>query len=453
MPEHVRKARRPPGRFERRILILACALTLSALLAGAALVWLLLGRDLVRSLLVAALVVGLCVLLVSLLTSAFRPLRALTSVVEAYRDGDYTIRSNREFADDAFGDLVREVNSLGDTLLAQRLRATEATALLEKLIAAIDPAVLAFDGDGQLRLFNPAALQLLGLQADTATGRRASELGVAELLTAEGGAAQLVTSIGGRVGRWQVIHGTFRDEGLAQHLLIISDLRQVLREEERGAWQRLIRVVGHEINNSLAPVKSIAGTLHELLNDALPAGRLREDALPALQLIADRMTTLQRFLAQYSRLARLPAPRRRWIRLTPLVMRVAALGHPQPIEVVVPDDLEIHVDEDQLEQALINLVRNAIEANGAASGRVTVVAQRSGTTVRIVVTDAGPGITNADNLFVPFFTTKPGGSGTGLLLSRQVAEAHGGMLSLGNRVDAAGAIATLELPDSTRGSA
>lgn len=448
MPRAAVQGRRP-HRFERRILLLSTALTMAALLLGVALVWLLPLGLLWRGILVGMLAIGLGVLLVSLFRAAVEPLRGLTSVVEAYCDGDYTIRSNRDFAGDALGYLVHEVNCLGDTLLEQRLRVTEATALLEKLITAIDVAVLAFNGEGQLRLFNPAALQLLGIDAHSAAGKKAAELGVAALLAAQG-RTQIVTTICGRTGRWQVTHGTFRDEGFSQHLLIVSDVREVLREEERSAWQRLIRVIGHEINNSLAPIKSIATTLHELLSESSLPARLREDALPALQVIADRTTALQNFLAQYSRLARLPPPRRCWFRLAPLLERIAALEHRHSIEVTVPAGVEIHADEDQLEQALINLVRNAVEAHGTAGGHIAIAAQVFSTTLAIAVTDEGPGIANLDNLFVPFFTTKPGGSGIGLALSRQIAEAHGGTLSLANRCDIHGAVATLELPGSLR---
>lgn len=438
-------------RFERRIAVLASAFALLALILGVSLLWRLPLNPIVRGILAAALLMVLAALWAALLKSVVNPLRGLTNVVEAYRGGDYTLRSSRESAGDALGDLVHEINSLGNTLHGQRLRAMEATALLDKLIGAIDIAVLAFDGEGQLRLLNPAAADLLGLAQADAIGRSAVDLAVQNFLEGEAH-TRIVTAIAGRTGRWQVTHGTFREGGLAQHLLIVADVRQALREEERSAWQRLIRVISHEVNNSLAPIKSLATTLKEMLDELLPAGSTREDALPALQVIADRTESLQRFLAQRSRLARLPAPQRRWFSVKPLLARVAKLEQAYPIDVQAPEDLEVYVDEDQLEQTLINLVKNAIEAQGERPGTITIAVRDSQDRLIATVADEGPGIANPDNLFVPFFTTKPGGSGIGLALSRQIAEVHGGTLRLENRTDARGAVATLEIPAVARRS-
>lgn len=436
--------------FERRIVVLLLILALLSLASGIGLASLLPLHPALRGALILLLAGAVVVVCVYLFKAVVEPLRGLTNVVGAYRDGDYTVRCNREFPGDALGDLAREINELGNTLLRQRLRAMEATALVEKLIAAIEVAVLAFDGEGQLRLINPSAGQLLELDASVALGKSAAELGLADLLAAPA-TTHVTTAIKGRAGRWQVTHGTFRDEGISQHLLIIADVHRVLREEERSAWQRLIRVMGHEINNSLAPIKSIADTLRGLLAEVLPKdAAAREDVLPALQIIGERAATLQRFLAQYGRLARLPAPRRRWVRLFPLLTRVAALQHRRGVELIAPEEMEVYVDEDQIEQALINLARNAAEAQEAHEGRITIAAQSRNAVLIITVTDDGCGIANPGNLFVPFFTTKPGGSGTGLLLSQQIAEAHEGTLSLANRLDGRGAIATLHLPGAVR---
>lgn len=378
-----------------------------------------------------------------------QPLRGLANVVESYRAGDYTVRGRRAAVGDALGDLVNEINSLGTTLHEQRLRALEATALLDKLVSGIDVAVLAFDTAHRLRLLNSAAGRLLGVEAAGAIGRHAEELALEEFLR-EAAAARIVSSIAGRSGRWQVTHGTFREGGLAQHLLIVADVRQALREEERAAWQRLIRVIGHEVNNSLTPIRSLAQTLETLLRDALPGNAPRADALDALAVISGRTESLGRFLAQYSRLARLPAPRPRWVRVAPMLARVAALDADHPVEVQSEPGLEACVDEDQLEQALINLIKNAIEAQEGRGESVAVLAQRRGDTLLMEIRDNGPGIASTDNLFVPFFTTKPGGSGVGLALSRQIAEGHGGTLALENRSDARGAVATLEIPGAAR---
>ncbi len=442
-----------PGRsrwaFERRIIVLSVALTAPALMLGEWWIWRLELQGIWRGVAAAALLAILVALGSALRKSVIEPLRGLTNVVEAYRGGDYTIRSSRERPGDALGDLVHEINNLGDTLHQQRLRALEATALLDKLINAIDIAVLAFDGEGRLRVHNPAAAQLLGLEAGTGANHTAAEAGLEEFLQGDT-RSRIVTSLAGRSGRWQITHGTFRESGLAQHLLIIFDVRQALREEERLAWQRLIRVIGHEVNNSLTPIRSLATTLQESLSVALTPGNDRDEALTGLKVIADRTHNLSRFLAQYSRLARLPSPHPRWLMLAPVFARVIALEPLHRIQTQVPEDLEAHVDEDQLEQALINLARNAMEAQGDVAGKVCIAAHSHGDALVITITDEGPGVANPDNLFVPFFTTKPGGSGVGLVLSRQIAEAHGGTLSLENRSNARGAIATLEIPGAVR---
>jgi len=435
--------------FERRVVVRLIALEAVAIALG---IWVLALSHPGWILWIAGLAVllfFLAAVTASVLKAVVRPLRALTNVVEAYRKGDYTIRSSREVPGDALGDLVHEINSLGVTLHQQRLQAMEATALLEKLIGAISVAVLAFDTERKLRVRNPAAAHLLRLDAEGGYGLTATELGVRSFLDEEIH-TRIVTQVAGRAGRWQITHGTFRESGLVQHLLLISDVQQVLREEERLAWQRLIRVMGHEVNNSLAPIKSLAGTLEELLAISLPEGPRREETLDGLRVIGERTRSLGRFLSQYARLARLPVPRRRWLHVAPLVARVTALETLHAIKADAHPHLEVYVDEDQLEHALINLSRNAIEALLTPGGGVWIVARNRHGDLVIEVIDEGCGIANPENLFVPFFTTKPDGSGVGLVLSRQIAEAHGGALRLENRDGAPGAVATLEIPGAAR---
>jgi nitrogen fixation/metabolism regulation signal transduction histidine kinase len=244
----------------------------------------------------------------------------------------------------------------------------------------------------------------------------------------------------------------FREGGLPHQLLVIGDLSQTLRAEELQAWQRLVRVLGHELNNSLAPIKSIAGSLGALLRrDPRPAD-WEDDMRGGLDIIASRAEGLARFMAAYARLARLPAPTRASCEFAALVRRAAALEPRLPVAVGGGPDLTLALDAAQIEQLLINLVKNAVEAaleqraNGRADAGVRVSWQRTGTGVEVRIEDDGPGIAQATNLFVPFFTTKPEGSGIGLVLCRQIAENHGGSLTLENRTDATGCIATLRLP-------
>jgi nitrogen fixation/metabolism regulation signal transduction histidine kinase len=307
-------------------------------------------------------------------------------------------------------------------------------------------AVLAIDGRGVVRLANPAAVRLLGA-AGTPVGHPAGDLGVGELVLAEPG-TRVVDRVAGRSGRWQVTLGTFRESGLAQHLLVVADLSRTLREEERAAWRRITRVLGHEVKNTLAPIRSLAGTLETMLRRALPAGSLLDDVLEGLHVIGDRSAALDRFVLQYRRLTHLPPPRPAAVAVAPLLRRVAALGRGDGgarVAVQAPEGLTATFDADLVEQALLNLVKNAVEAAGAG-GTVEVEAGTPGGRLVVLVRDDGPGLGNPDNLFVPFFTTKPGGSGIGLALSRQIAEAHGGRLTLVDRPDGRGALATLELP-------
>lgn len=447
-------ARRAPvdrwrNRFESQVMLWAVALAVPAAAFGLCCIWLLPTGVLWRAVASTALLLSVAAIFRGLIRAVETPLRALANVVEAYRGGDYTLRGNRHVGPGALGELIAEINSLGGTLHEQRLRAIEATALLDKLVSRIGLAVLAFNSERQMKLCNPAAAQLLGLKPGTEGCRSATDLGL-EALLSDSAHTQVVTTIAGRTGRWQVTHGTFRESGLAQHLLIISDVQPALREEERAAWQRLIRVIGHEVNNSLAPIKSMSESLHGLLSEVLEQGRMRNDTLDALRVIGERTAGLSRFLAQYSRLARLPRARPRWQRLAPVLARIGALESLQGITMDASPHLEACIDADHLEQALINLGKNAVEATGHPTGKVAIAARARGADLLITVTDDGPGVANPDNLFVPFFTTKQGGSGIGLVLSRQIVEAHGGSLSLANRTDARGAVATLVLPDAAR---
>ena len=433
-----------PAAFERTLRRLLAGMALPGALAVCLLVARLPVNGVLRACLAVLAVLTFLAVAVAAHRAATQPLRSLTNVVDALRSGDYSVRGRSAGRGDALGELAGEVNALADTLREQRLRAMEATALVDQLVAGVDVAVLAVDGRGEVRLANAAAGRLLGRAAGELLGRPAEALGIADLI-GSGPGSRVLSSVAGRDGRWQVTHGTFREAGLSQHLLVVADVRRALREEERQAWQRLLRVVGHEVKNSLAPMKSLAGTMRGIVTRALPASPARTDVLSGLELIEARAASLDRFLAQYARLARLPAPRVAPTALAPLLRRVAALDPDGRVEARVDDGLAAPIDGDLVEQALVNLVRNALDAAGPA-GAVAVEAEPSAGGVRIRVLDDGPGIANPDNLFVPFFTTKPGGSGIGLALSRQIAEAHGGTLSLESRPGGRGAVATMELP-------
>lgn len=374
------------------------------------------------------------------------PLRTLANLLEAVREGDYSIRGRKAHPGDALGEVLIQVNAIGDTLRAQRLGAVEATALLSTVMQEIDVAVFTFDGEERLRFVNRAGERLLSGPAELLLGRTASDLHLAEDLHHPGDAHSVTRVFPGASGRWSIRRGTFRESGLPHTLLVISDLTRALREEELQAWQRLVRVLGHELNNSLTPIKSISGSLAALLEREPPPPDWRQDMRDGLGVVAARAGALSRFLAAYSRLARLPRPRLAPVELRALVHRAASLETRVPVQVGEGPALTLHADADQIEQLLINLVRNAADAALEAGGPVRVEWDRQGRHATVRILDDGPGLSNTANLFVPFFTTKPGGSGIGLLLSRQIAEAHGGSLSLANRAGARGCQATLILP-------
>lgn len=373
------------------------------------------------------------------------PLQTVSNLLAALREGDYSIRGHGARGDDALGEVMREVNLLGDTLRGQRLSALEATALLRKVMGEIDVAVFAFDGDHRLRLVNRAGERLLARPGERLLGAHADELGLDEFLTGEP-TRTAETVFPGASGRWEVRRRAFREGGLTHQLLVIADLSRVLRAEERQAWQRLIRVIGHELNNSLAPIKSMTGSLESLVLREPRPPDWREDVQRGLRVIASRTEALSRFMSAYALLAKLPPPRPRPFEVSAWVRRVAGLETRLQVAVEPGPQLTVCADVDQLEQLLINLVRNAVDASLETGGGVEVSWEEDDTFLDVWVRDEGPGLPNTGNLFVPFFTTKPQGTGIGLVLSRQIAEAHGGSLTLQDRPAGKGCQARLRLP-------
>ncbi|HEY6216546.1 MAG TPA: ATP-binding protein [Pyrinomonadaceae bacterium] len=383
----------------------------------------------------------------NLKTRIVRPLQTLSNILAAIREGDYSIRGRRALSGDALGEVMLEVNDLGQTLREQRLGAMEATALLRTVIAEIDVAVFAFDHEEHLQLVNRAGERLLAQPSARLLGRTADELGLSACLKSSAGGPQTMQMVfPGKVGRWDIRRSTFREGGQQHQLLVLTDLSQALREEERTAWQRLLRVLGHELNNSLAPIKSVAGSLADLMGREPEPPDWRDDMQRGLAVISSRADSLARFVESYSKLARLPPPRLEPLKVGALVSRVANLETRLPVNVVPGPDLVVQGDDVQLEQLLINLVRNAVDASMETRGRVDVGWQQKNGQVEVWVRDEGPGLASTANLFVPFFTTKAQGSGIGLVLSRQIAEAHGGTLTLENRQQLHGCEARLRLP-------
>src|SRR6185436_1240198 len=443
------KPREPRLSHDRRILLMAFASALPGALISLIFLW---TGDFTPKVqwTLSVIIIAFCLGFgFALRERVILPLQTLSNLLAALGEGDFSIRARGARGGDPLGEVMIEVNALVETLRHQRLDALEATTLLRKVMAEIEVAVFTFDEEQELTFVNRAGARLLSQVSERLLGRRASDLDLADCLRGE--APRVInTAFPGGVGRWEIRRSTFRQGGRPHELLVLSDLSQPLREEERQAWQRLIRVIGHEMNNSLAPIKSIAGSLSTIVERDPPPADWREDVQRGLGVIASRSEALSRFMSAYARLAKLPLPKLAPLDVGAFVDRVVTLEKAHQIRVAQGPRLTIQGDGDQLEQLLINLIRNAVDAARETGGGVTVGWQRlPGSlppTLELWVEDEGPGIPNTGNLFVPFFTTKPGGSGIGLVLSRQIAEAHGGSLVLDNREDRQGCRASLRIP-------
>ena len=386
-----------------------------------------------------------------------RSLQLITNLLGALREGDYSIRGLSAPSGTSMHGVMREVNDLGTTLQRQRTEAVESTALLTHVMEEIGVAVFAFDPSEQVLLINKAGERLLGKTEAEMIGCAAQEFGFGEYLAGE--PRRLVErTIGGRRGRFEIRRASFYRDGRPHHLIVMADLSQALREEEQAAWQRIVRVLSHEINNSLTPIKSIAHSIKRIIERAAGIAGAEGGAEPALKferqdeviqglsLIEERSGALGRFLRAYAQLARLPKPQPKPVAVAPLIGRVVELENRLTVRSTSGPNVTVVADGDQLEQLLINVIRNAVDASLETKGGVTIGWRTINDWLEVMIDDDGKGLPDTSNLFVPFFTTKPNGSGIGLALSRQIAEAHGGTMSLENRIGTTGCRATLRIP-------
>lgn len=437
----------PPHRrapFEKRLLTLAFAIGAPSGALAVVLLW----TDHVpltvtmRASLILATLASWCALAYAIRAHVVRPLQTIANMAAALREGDFSVRARGARTDDALGFAFLELNRLGGVLQEQRLSALDASALARAVMREIDVAVFVFDENDVLRLVNRAGERLIGRATERAVGQSAAALALAQCLAGEPDRTLNAPFAGGGT-RWQLRRLAFRQGGNPHQLVVLTDLSRALRDEERVAWQRLIRVLGHEINNSLAPIHSLASTLREHIGRGPRDREWEEDLDSGLAVIEGRSASLSRFMASYTLLARLPAPTRVAVDVEAWIQRVARMETRVRVDVELGPPVTLDADADQLDQLLINLVRNGADASIETGGGIRVGWTADDSSVDVWVRDEGLGLPDTANLFVPFFTTKPGGSGIGLVLSREIAEAHGGTLML---IDGHGCEARVHLP-------
>jgi len=385
-------------------------------------------------------------------------LRTSANLITAMQSGDHSLKAHQYGDTGALYEFNQVFNDLSSALAEQQLITKEKQVLLHKVIAQIDVAIIAVDEKSNITLMNPSAEKFFSCRFDEMQGWPIKSLGLQDVLTAE---YHKVVEFEIKEYKKKVYIHTdeYFEKGIKQQLIFITDIQNLLREEERQAWQKILRVLSHEINNSLAPIASISETLTRLLSNNMAQfdkgkklmkdAELVEDLQEGLSVITERANSLNSFLQRYQQLSQLPAPDKTLFDCQSALKSVVLLFDGCNIQ-LIGKPLSIYADENQLQQVLVNLIKNAQQAmmdvNG---GKITISWQRNGDRVEISIADEGMGIDNTDNIFVPFYTTKEDGSGIGLVLSRQIIVNHGGDLTINNRADKTGAKATIYLPTSS----
>lgn len=381
--------------------------------------------------------------------------RSLSNLLEAMTQGDYSLRarsakgSNK--TDGALDELVDSINGLANRLSQQRIASVESQLLLNTVIEHIDVAILALTEQNEISFVNPAAEKLL--QLGQPKNQQHPQLNLVEqLISAQklsAGRNQVVELLlGPHRGKFNLHIEEFRQTGKQHKLLFITDVRTLLRSEERKAWQSMVRVISHEINNSLSPIASISQTLKKMITVQGHGENNNNDLVEGLSIIGERANSLGHFVNSYKQLSKLAMPAKKPTSILDLLNKITLLFESHPIKLLSDFDIQLLIDPVQFEQVLINLIKNAIESTAQINSKEAIEIDwlTTHSSVNLKISDHGAGINNPENLFVPFYTTKKQGSGIGLVLSRQIIEAHNGQLMLVNRTSSQGSSAIIEIP-------
>jgi len=371
--------------------------------------------------------------------------QTLSNLVEAIRGGDFTLRGKKRADNDPLTELTGQINLLSASLSEQRVASEEAYRLLDKTIAHINVAIFALDANNKIKLANPAAGRLFSCNFLQLFGQSAESLALTTFFTGE--QTQLLEhTFPGGSGRWQIRLDSYRDKGIQGKLLFITDLKTVLREEELKAWKNLIKVISHEVNNSLYPISSMSQTLAKLVNREPLAEDWKEDLSEGLSVIGERANNLTDFIKRYAKVAKLPEPNKQIFSMSQLIAHTAIIQS-NPQDIIIDEssnqNMELFADRSMIEQVMINLLKNALEAGAP----VELSWGENKQSQWLIILDHGQGIKNTANLFVPFYSTKPTGSGIGLVLCQQILDKHQGRLTLENSKHA-GCLVKVTLPNA-----
>jgi signal transduction histidine kinase len=354
-----------------------------------------------------------------LVRALFVPLDLITTGSELISERDFTSRFT-DVGQPELDSLIAVYNEMIDRLRDERLRAEEHHQLLAKIVGASPSGIVICDFDGNIEQMNPAAAAVMTPEVR------------AELATMQPGESRLLGAFGAR--RLRVRRAEFQDRGFGKSFFVIEELTEELRLSEKAAYEKLIRMMSHEVNNSVGAVRSL---LESSLRYAPQVGdEDRDDFTNALTIASSRIDSLNRFMRSFADVVRIPAPHLAQERVDELLTRIVALMRPEldarniALTLALDDRRTFAIDRNQIEQVVLNVIKNAMEAIGD-DGEISITL-RDGV---LSVADTGPGIAEdaLGELFTPFFTTKRDGHGLGLTIAQEILSAHGASFSLANR--------------------